>query len=242
MNYSCIFNRIDYYYKFLIKSKKIGGQMTEQEFRKQLEELSEIGIALFKEKNDDALLEKILRACKNITNADAGTLYSVIDKAVKIDVIINDSLGIHLGGSSSKTVPSTFNKIPLYNSDGSPNETRLVAYCALRNVHINVPNVYSSEDEFDFSGTYTFDHKMGYRCVSILTVPIHNHQNDVIAVLQLLNSKDQEGKIIEFSVLHEQIVESLASQAGIALTSRKLIKKQADLEDAIQNINKIINQ
>ena len=57
-----------------------------------------------------------------------------------------------------------------------------------------------------------FDERTGYRSQSFLTVPMKNHDRELIGVLQLINARDPEtGAIIPFS----QTDQSLAEVAGI---------------------------
>ncbi|HZW86632.1 MAG TPA: HD domain-containing phosphohydrolase, partial [Gallionella sp.] len=95
----------------------------------------------------------------------------------------------------------------------------------------------------DFSGTKKFDSMTGYRSQSFLTVPMCNHEKEIIGVLQLINAQDRKsGKIVSFSKDDQQLLESLASQAAIALTNRRLIEQLEELFEAfIQLINTAID-
>ncbi len=85
-----------------------------------------------------------------------------------------------------------------------------------------MPDAYDSE-EFDFSGTREFDAKSGYRSQSFLTVPMKDDEDRVIGVLQLINARDGAGEVMAFSFEDQRLVESLASQAAIAWTKKRLI-------------------
>src|SRR5439155_4626793 len=82
---------------------------------------------------------------------------------------------------------------------------------------------------FDFSGTRAFDTRTGYRSQSFLTVPLKNHDGDVVGVLQLINSRSEEGEIIQFPIGTVPLVEALASQAAVALDNQMLIEAQKNL-------------
>jgi len=187
-----------------------------------IEKLNEIGIALSAEKNTPKLLEMILKGAKTILNADAGTLYLASEnkKCLQFEIIMNDSLGTMM---SAKREPITFESLPLYDQLGKPNNTMVAAHAALHKKTINIPDAYTAEG-FDFAGTRAFDTNTGYRSQSFLTLPMLNHENELIGVLQLINAKDpRTNEIIEFSKISQRIAESLASQAAIALTNNKLI-------------------
>lgn len=201
-----------------------------------LEYLNEVGIALSQEKDITRLLEIILVAAKRITNADGGTLYRLIDDKLNFEIVMTDSLGIKLGGTSGAAVQ--FYPIPLHDKDGQPNYNMIAAYAALTHKTVNIADAYT-EEGFDFSGTRNFDKKTGYRSQSFLTMPMKNHEGEVIGVLQLLNAQDpQTGRVIEFTAEDQRLAESLASQAAIALTNRLLI---GQLEVLFESLIELIN-
>jgi HD-GYP domain-containing protein (c-di-GMP phosphodiesterase class II) len=200
-----------------------------------LEQLNQIGAALSKETNLDRLLEAILLAAKKITNADGGTLYRLTDEhTLKFEIMRNDTLGIAMGGTTGEKIP--FYPINLFDVNGRPVNTMVVAYAFHHDTSVNVADAYTQEG-FDFSGTKNFDKKTGYRSQSFLTVPMKNHESEIIGVLQLLNAKDRvTGTVIPFSPEDQQLAESLASQAAIALTNRLLINHLENLFESFINL------
>ena len=208
----------------------------------QLEKLTEIGIALSTEHDTRRLLETILMGAKQLTNADGGTLYSVKpDQTVKMEIVRTDSLDFEMGGTTGKPIP--FAPIPLYDEDGQPNHNMIVTHAILKDTTINIQDAYNAQG-FDFTGTMEFDKNTGYHSQSFLTVPLKNHIGDIIGVLQLLNAIDpNNGEVIPFSHTAERLTESLASQAAIALTNRRLIDDlQALFEALIQLIATAIDE
>lgn len=209
---------------------------------KRLERLNSIGVALSAERNNQRLLEMILLGAQAITNADGGTLYTITeDNHLKFEMMSNKTLGISLGGTTGKPIP--FLPLPLYLEDGRPNLTTVAAYATLNNKTVNIENVYEVED-FDFSGTRKFDAKTGYHSQSFLTIPMKNHESEVIGVLQLINAIDIDtGEIIPFSIANQSLVESLASQAAVAMTNHNLIEGLKGLfESFIELIADAIDQ
>lgn len=207
----------------------------------RLEELNAIGIALSSEQDINRLLETILVAAKRITHADAGTLY-LLDaerQALQFEIVRTDSLGIALGGTTGN--PITFPPIPLYDDTGAPNSCMVVAHAALRGETVNIPDAYTAAG-YDFSGTKAFDQNTGYRSTSFLTVPMRNHENEIIGVLQLINAQQRNhqnadgGRIVAFSRADQHLAESLASQAAVALTNRRLISQLENLFESFVNL------
>ena len=210
--------------------------------RNRLKELNGIGIALSQQRDINSLLENILVAAKRLTHADAGTLYlhDLEKEELHFAILRNDTLNIAMGGTSG--VPITFYPVKLLDSEGKPNHAMVVSHCAISSETVNIPDAYVAEG-FDFSGTKKFDATTGYRSQSFLTVPMRNHENEVIGVLQLINARHQEsGAIVPFSKDDQQLLESLSSQAAIALTNRRLIEQLEELfESFIQLINTAID-
>src|SRR3569832_1261106 len=211
---------------------------TVEQLLRRFEELNEIGVALSIEKDINALLEKILVAAIKISNADGGTLYLMSDDqtSLKFKIVRNKSLGINMGGTSGQPVPIP--PMPLWSPDGSPNTAMVAAYCAIHQKTVNIPNAYHV-NEFDFSGPRQFDQNYGYHSQSFLTVPMKNHENEIIGGLQLINAINADtGKVVAFSHAEQRLAESLASQAAMALSNRQLILQQETLfESFIGMIN-----
>jgi HD-GYP domain-containing protein (c-di-GMP phosphodiesterase class II) len=204
---------------------------------KRLEQLNRIGVALSQEKDINRLLETILLAAKDITNADGGTLYRMTEEnSLRFEIMRNDTLNIAMGGTSGVEIP--FYPIYLHDKEGKPIHSMVASYAVHHDRSVNIADAYT-EEGFDFSGTKSFDKKTGYRSQSFLTVPMKNHEGEIIGVLQLINAKDRAtGTVVAFSGTDQQLAESLASQAAIALTTRLLINH---LEDLFESFISLIN-
>lgn len=213
---------------------------TDSEILARLETLNAIGVALSHERDLATLLERILEAARDFADADGGTLYLVEGDALRFEVLRNSSLGFVMGGRSG--APITFPPIPMFREGGQPNDSMVVVHSALTGRTVNIADAYDAEG-FDFSGTRAFDAKTGYRSQSFLTVPMKDHDGHVIGVLQLINAKAADGSNQPFEPAIQQLVESLASQAAIALNNRRLIDQLETLFEALINlINSAIDE
>ncbi len=216
---------------------------TVEDLFRRFEQLNAIGAALSHERDIDRLLENILLAAKTITHADGGTLYRMTEDeaGLQFEIVRNDSLAIAMGGTSGNPIP--FPPLPLKTENGEANNSMVAAYAAIHQETVNIADAYVAEG-FDFTGTRKFDERTGYRSQSFLTVPMKNHENAVIGVLQLINAIDPESKrVVSFSAADQRLAESLASQAAIALTNRQLISQLEELfESFIQLINVAIDE
>ena len=131
-----------------------------------MQQLLGISSSLSSEKDIDQLLENILQAAMQITNADAGSLYRVADeKLLKFEIVHTKSKGVHLGGKSDKSI--AIPPLPLFKEDGSPDLGRVVCYAYHKEQTVNVADAYNAEG-FDFTGTHKFDTANGYRSTSFL--------------------------------------------------------------------------
>jgi HD-GYP domain-containing protein (c-di-GMP phosphodiesterase class II) len=203
---------------------------------RRLEQLNAIGAALSKERDINRLLETILIAAKTITHADGGTLYRMTEdgKALRFEILRTDSLDIAMGGTTGNVI--NFPNLPLSNDKGEANDSMVAAYAAIHDKTVNIADAYT-EAGFDFSGTRSFDERTGYRSQSFLTVPMKNHEGEIIGVLQLINAVDPRSKkVTPFSSADQSLAESLASQAAIALTNRLLITQLEELFEAFINL------
>ena len=212
----------------------------DHEIRIRLETLNEIGQALSSTRDFDSLMERIVEAARTFTQADGVTFYRIRDNRLAFDLLRNLSLGLYKGGSAGE--PIDLPEIPLHHADGSPNHSLVVAHAALTGNTVNVRDAYS-EPGFDFSGTRAFDARTGYRSQSFLTVPMKDHVGEVIGVLQLINAGGPDPGVRVFTDADQELVESLASQASIALNNRRLLEQMAELfESLIKLINTALDE
>ena len=202
-----------------------------------LHEFLSIGVSLSSEKDIEQLLENILQTAMRFTNADAGSIYLVQENAtLNFEIVHTKSRDLHWGGSSGKPIDAS--PISLFKLNGEPDLSRVSCYTYHREETVNIPDVYNASG-FDFSGTFQLDQRNNYHSQSFLTIPMKNHESEVIGVLQLINAVDTfTGEIIPFSESNQSIVEALASQAAVALTNRTLINH---LEKLFESFISLIN-
>ena len=206
-----------------------------QKLLDRLEQLNKVGAALSRERNLGHLLEIILDAAHTLTGADGGTLYRVTDdgRALHFELVRTLSLNIRKGGAGEEV---GFPELPLYLDDGRPNDSLVAVHAAVHDRTVAIADAYDNT-EFNFAGTRAFDARTGYRSRSFLTVPMKNHDDEIIGVLQLINAIDpQTGRVTAFSDGDRRIAESLASQAAIALTNRQLIGQLERLFESFVNL------
>ncbi len=204
----------------------------QDDLTQRISKLSETGLALSREKDINTLLNLILTSARDLTHADGGTLYikSEDGQSLQFSIVQNISLSINLGGISGN--PISFAHVPLVLENGKKNLRNVSAAAANLAKTFNIDDAYNTS-EFDFSGTRRFDANTGYRSKSFLTVPMKNHEGDLIGVLQLINALTPDNQIRPFSNIEQSLVESLTSMAATALTQRQLIDAQRKLFDSV---------
>ncbi len=214
-------------------------QLHPEKIAHRLEQLTELSVALGhglggQGRDIGPLLQRIVLLAKSMSGADGATLYRPAADGRQLDfhISVNDSLGIGLG--SDIGVPG----VPLFDAQGQPNLASVAAYAAHMRRCVNIADVYR-EEAFNFSGMQAFDRHHGYHTQSILTVPMGDHEGDLIGVLQLVNAKDEAtGQVRAFSATDQRFIEALAAQAGVALTNQQLILQ---LEELLESLVKLIN-
>lgn len=200
---------------------------------RDLRRLVDIGIALAAERNLDRLLERILQEARALTGADAGTLYLLHDGALHFAIAITASLGVHMGGASG--TPITWPPVPL-SVDGQANTQNVCAYAALHGETLCFADVYTATG-FDFQGTRRFDAGTGYRTQSMLVVPMRDHDQQVIGVLQLINAIDPaHGRVISFQAEDIDLLSALAAHAAVVIDNARLIRDTERLFAALVQV------
>jgi HD-GYP domain-containing protein (c-di-GMP phosphodiesterase class II) len=192
-------------------------------YRYERGELVEIARAITRERDIDRLLNLILEKSRYITGADAGSLY-VIEGDSKDPA--NHRLCFKLSQNDSMSYEAKEFSIPV--------STRSIAgAAAVTRQPINIADVYELPAEVPYGFDKSFDARMGYRTVSMLTVPMISAEEEVIGVIQLINKKrsprlklkemaDFERETIPFDGRSEELLAALAAQAGIALENALL--------------------
>lgn len=191
-----------------------------------LRHLVDISIRLSSEKDASKLLNEIFQVLMSVANADAGSIYSITkNQQLKFETVVNKSLDLHLKGDENS--PISFPNIDLY-IDGKENKTAIVAHAVNSGEYINIPDAYAVLP-FDMSAARNMDSRTGYRTKSMLTIPLKDHVDDIIGVIQLINTKDEQGNIIPFSDELVTLTRSFASLGAISLTNSTLIKGMEEL-------------
>ena len=196
---------------------------------REISDLTAIGKALGTGKDIHTLLEMILSIARRLTHADGGTLYLVDKKNryLTFHVMFNDSLNIKESGTTTR-MPH----VNLYLEDGSPNLSNISSHAYHTGEIVNIRDVYQTR-VFQFDGTRKFDRALNYKSRSMVVIPMKNHEDRIIGILQLINAIEPASKkIIPFGRDVQEKAAALANQASVILTQQKLIHEMKDLFEA----------
>ncbi len=184
--------------------------------------LIDIGIKLSSEQNLERLLELILKNARYITNADAGSLYLKEGNKLRFVISQNKILEMKMGKDEFKNMLNP-HSIPISNKS-------IAGFSAKNKELLNIENVYKIKNA-PYCHNKKVDKKTGYKCQSMLTVPMLDRENSLVGVFQLINKRGPQ-KIIQFKKQDEELTEALSSQAAVAIRNAQLTEelKSAHLE------------
>ena len=198
----------------------------------ELNVLNKIGVQLSAERDTYKLLDLILQKSREITGADAGSLY-LVERAENGDGV--DQLRFKLAQNDTMPLPFEERAMPLDKSS-------IAGYVAVTGETQNVQDAYQLPEDSPFQISRTFDKVSGYRTKSMLVVPMRDHHDTVIGVVQLINKKRDRAavlrlqalvdeQVIPFTSIDKELVASLTSQAAVAFENADLLKRMRDLFD-----------
>ncbi|HKV88626.1 MAG TPA: HD domain-containing phosphohydrolase [Candidatus Dormibacteraeota bacterium] len=213
-----------------IALKQQVAQLEEQARRqhRQFEELNRIGIALSAERDISKLQQFILTTMRQLTNADGASLWLKTEE----DGVPKLFLASSQNHSLEKNTYQAF-KVPV-------DEKSVVGYT----VSAGRPQIY--DDAYNPppgrpQGGKGFDTQFGYRTKSMLTVPMRNYNHEVVGAIQLINAKRSfetrlsvesvADQVVSFRPEDLEMIESIASQAAVALDNKSLLESIQALFD-----------
>ncbi len=188
---------------------------------RQIKALTRIGIALSSEKDINNFFKLVLEEAMNFTNADGGTIYTLSEDKQTLDftIICTKSKDLHLGMADTAKWPS----VPLYDEKENKIFKNFASYVAHTGKASSVRDAYN-QDIFDNSGTKNYDKNNNYHSRSMAAIPMKDHENELLGVIQLINAYDDLSNITHFTEEHLTMLSSLASQAAIAFTNKHLVE------------------
>jgi HD-GYP domain-containing protein (c-di-GMP phosphodiesterase class II) len=215
---------------------------------RELEELNRVGIALSETHDVERLLALILSKAREITGADAGSLYLVEQPGGSANGSAPNAgnggektrqLRFRLTQNDSVQFPYTEHTLPI-------TESSMAGCCALHGEVIELADAYRIPKSRPFQFNSSFDEEAGYRTRSLITLPMKNGKGEVLGVLQLINCKrNPKARLTDANAVHRHVHPfperavrlglSLASQAAVAYENSQLYRDIENLFDGFVN-------
>ena len=197
--------------------------------------LNKVGMALMSERDPDSLLGMILTQARRLTDSDAGSLYLVEEGD-------DGEKTLHFLRAQNASLPD----LPTPDFSLPFDETSVAGFTALHGEPLIIDDAYEISESAPYSFNRAFDEEVGYRAKSMLVVPMKDHQDAVVGVLQLINRKsDPEGVIRDEATVAEyvlpyesrevELVQSLAGQAAVSIENGQLYR---DIENLFEGFIK----
>jgi HD-GYP domain-containing protein (c-di-GMP phosphodiesterase class II) len=225
-----------------------GSGLSAAQAGRELEELNRVGIALSETHDVERLLALILSSAREITGADAGSLYLAEQAGGSADGPASGAangaektrqLRFRLTQNDSVQFPYTEHTLPI-------TESSMAGYCALHGKVIELADAYRIPKSMPFRFNSSFDEQAGYRTRSLVTLPMKNGKGEVLGVLQLINCKrSPKARLTDANAVHRHVHPfperavrlglSLASQAAVAYENSQLYRDIENLFDGFVN-------
>ncbi|HXH62966.1 MAG TPA: HD domain-containing phosphohydrolase [Gemmatimonadales bacterium] len=192
---------------------------------REIGELTRIGAALGTERDLKTLLDLILTQARRITQSDAGSLY----------LVESGDGGVHrLRFSLAQTYSKP--EAPFVEFTIPVDRSSLAGYAATTGDPLVIDDAYYLPPDVEYSINRSFDERYGYRTKSMLVIPMKDHREQIIGVLQLINRKrnfeavlatpqDVERQVVPYSKRTVDLVNALAGQAAVAIENSRLYRE-----------------
>ncbi|EMJ52036.1 GAF domain protein [Leptospira interrogans serovar Valbuzzi str. Duyster] len=188
----------------------------------EISKLTRVGISLADEKDINKLLREIIFSAREIAIADSGSLYLV--EKDELGLVRNLRFKI-----SSMDIDTEEFLLPI-------NKSSVAGYVAATGKILNIPDVYNLPEDSEYKFNRNFDVLSNYHTKSMLVVPMKNHRNEVVGVIQLINKKRNFNQkltleqmrgndVFPFDDYSAQLVMGVAGQAAVAIQNNHLLQE-----------------
>ncbi len=189
---------------------------------REIKELTSIGVALTTERDYNTLLGLILSQARRITGSDAGSLYVA-------EELENGANRLRFKLAQNHSRPD----IPFVEFTIPMNHASIAGYVASTHKPLVIDDAYFLAPDVEYGFNKSIDENYGYRTKSMMTIPMADHKDEIIGVLQLINRKhdfeahletmdDFENQVTPFSPRTVEMVSALAGQAAVSIENSQL--------------------
>ena len=195
------------------------------------------------------LLQLILSKSRQLTGSDAGSIFLVERCDARRNPGGIDQLWFAVSQNASLAASSATDRVD-EGIDSTVSDIRfpltperLVGWSALSGEVLNIPDVYQLDPGLPYRFDRAVDLKLGYRAVSMLTVPMRSTSGETVGVMQLINRKRDPrtiltadtaaGLVRPFDAFDQSLIEALASQAAVCVERTQLLEAQEQLIESM---------
>lgn len=177
----------------------------------------------------NTILDATLSEARNLTHADAGSIFLVKDGQLEFRHVQNDTLFGKKGAGAAR----------YKNASVSISENSIVGFSALTKKVVTIDDAYNIPSDVPYRFNKSFDRRNCYRTTSILAVPLVSLDNRaLVGVIQLINAQDEQGQVTQFSEQSKMWVRVFSNNAS-AIIERSMLNhelilrmvKMAELHD-----------
>jgi len=179
-------------------------------------------------KDVHALLDAVLLEARQMTRADAGSIYLIENNVLNFSYIHNDTL---FGASGVNRYLYASQTLAVDNHS-------LAGYVALTGEPLIIEDAYQLPAGMPFTFNDTFDQRSGYRTQSILAAPLVTSNNKMVGVMEIINPLNKDGQPSAFTpddlLLLNYFADNAAAAIERAMMTREIILrmiKMCELRD-----------
>jgi GAF domain-containing protein len=151
-------------------------------------------------------LQQLLTTARQLTGAEAGTVYVRRGESLEFAAVQNDVLARQVG---AEEVRRRVASRPL-----SLRENSIASYVMVTRTTVNLRDAYAIPVDRPYTLLREVDRKTDYRTRSMLALPLRDARGRVFGVLQLINALDPRGAVRPFTLPEQQLVHELAAQVA----------------------------
>lgn len=215
------------------KNRKVFELVTDVAMRRQrMHQLNEISMALTAEMPQQELLQTVLSEACRIAHCEGGSLYLIETRQDDPDGLV-----VKFAQNNAVDFLSVESRLPMTSES-------ITGYVAVTGYELNIEDVYRFQEDIPYRFNCSFDEKFGYRTQSMLTLPMRDHREKVVGVLQFINRLDDAaGVVCPFGEETVEVLRAIASQAVVSLQKNSLVEDINQLfESFVQASVKTIEQ
>ena len=177
-------------------------------------------------KDVDTILDRILTESRRLAGAEAGSIFLVQEKKFLVfSYVQNDAM---LNREKSRAAQYINLQIPISHES-------IVGHVAMTREPLVIDDAYHLPPDVPYRFNTSFDEEHGYRTVSMLTLPLLTLEGRLLGVMQLINAKDENQKVIPFSEHNQVFVSFFANNAAVTIErgimNRELILRMMSMAE-----------